>query len=63
MLGLANTPYLLNSTFDLTLNGDVSWDDVWFGHPDGFGNTLVVDGNVIPNGSRQFYNPAPCVTS
>ena len=61
VLGLANTPYLLNSTFRLTLNDDVSWDDVWYGHPDGFGNTLVVDGNVIANGSRQFYNPAPCV--
>lgn len=53
-------PYLLNSTFNLTLNGNLSWDDVWFSHPDGFGNTLIVDGQVIPNGSRQFYDAAGC---
>jgi hypothetical protein len=28
-LGLQNTPYLLASTFSLTLNGDMSWDDAW----------------------------------
>lgn len=62
-LGLTNNPYLLNSTFQLTLNGDVSWDDVWFSHPAAFGNTLVVDGSVIANGTRQFYDPAPCAVS
>lgn len=60
VLGTANTPYLLNSTFQLTLNGDLNWDDAWFGDPAGFGNTLIVDGNVIPNGARQFYNPFSC---
>jgi hypothetical protein len=59
-LGLTNNPYLLNSTFQLTLNGNVSWDDVWFSHPAGFGNTLVVDGQTIPNGGRQSYAPAGC---
>ena len=53
-------PYLLNSTFTLTLNGNLSWDDVWYSHPDGFGNTLVVDGQVIPNGSRNFYDATGC---
>ncbi|MGH7627433.1 MAG: hypothetical protein ACREOJ_19205 [Gemmatimonadaceae bacterium] len=53
-------PYLLNSTFNLTLNGNLNWDDVWFSHPDGFGNTLIVDGQVIPNGSRHFYDAAGC---
>lgn len=53
-------PYLLNSTFKLTLNGNLSWDDAWFSHPDGFGNTLIVDGQVMPNGSRTFYDAAGC---
>ncbi len=59
-LGLSNSPYLLNSTFTLALGGDVSWDQVWFSHPAGFGNTLVVDGQTIANGSRQFYDAAGC---
>jgi len=63
VLGLANTPYLLNSTFQLNLGQDLSWADVWYGHPAGFGNTLVVNGVVIDNGSRQSYNPAPCPAS
>lgn len=53
-------PYLLESTFQLTLNGNLSWDDVWFSHPDGFGNTLVVDGQVMANGSRNFYDAVGC---
>jgi hypothetical protein len=53
-------PYLLESTFRLTLNGNLNPDDVWLSHPDGFGNTLVVDGQVIANGSRQFYDAVGC---
>jgi len=59
-LGLANGPYLRNSTFSLSLAGDVSWNDVWFSHPAGFGNTLTVDGQAIPNGNRQFYSATEC---
>lgn len=59
-LGLANTPYLLNSTFTVNLTEDLSWDDVWYSHPEGFGNTLVVNGEEVGNGSREFYNPAAC---
>ena len=60
-LGLpANATRLQNSSFRLTLNGDVSWDDAWFYHPAGFGNTLVVDGNEIANGTRHFYDAAGC---
>ncbi len=60
-LGLnATLPYLQNSTYDLTLNGNVSWNEVWFDHPAGRGNTLVVDGAPIANGSRQFYSAATC---
>lgn len=39
-LGLASTPYLLNSTFTIALGGDVSWSDVWFSHPAGYGNNF-----------------------
>ena len=53
-------PFLLNSTFTLTLNGNLDWDDAWFAHPAGFGNALVVDGQTIPNGSRNFYDAAGC---
>ena len=59
-LGLANGPYLLNSRFTLSLGGDMSWDDVWYAHPAGFGNTLIVDGQMIANGSRQFYTTQGC---
>lgn len=59
-LGLDNRPYLLNSTFQLTLGGDLRWDDVWFSHPAGFGNQLVVDGELIGNGARQFYSATGC---
>ena len=59
-LGLQNTPYLLNSTFRLALNGDVSWADAWYSHRAGFGNTLVVDGSVIAEGARQFYSQTSC---
>ncbi len=59
-LGLTNNPYLLNSTFQLTLNGNVNWDDVWYGHAAGFGNHLIVDGVEIANGNRQFYEAAGC---
>lgn len=55
-----NATRLQNSTFRLTLNGDVSWDDAWFYHPAGFGNTLVVNGAEIPNGTRQFYDGVGC---
>ena len=53
-------PYLLGSTFRLTLEGNLSWDDAWFSHPDGVGNTLVVDGQVMANGSRNFYDAVGC---
>jgi hypothetical protein len=59
-LGLTSNPYLLNSTFQLTLGGDLDWDEVWYGHPAGFGNTLLVDGQPIANGNRQFYDAAGC---
>lgn len=59
-LGLANQPFLNNSTFRISLGGDLDWSEAWYGHPDGFGNTLIVDGQAIPNGTRQFYDPVGC---
>jgi hypothetical protein len=59
-LGLTDNPYLRNSTYTLALGGDLQWSDVWFSHPEGFGNTLVVDGEPIANGERQFYDPDGC---
>jgi hypothetical protein len=56
-LGLANAPYLLNSNYSLSLGGDIAWNDVWVSHPAGFGNTLTVDGAVIPNVQRTAYDP------
>ena len=59
-LGLQQDPYLLNSTYRLQLGGNIPWKDVWYSHPKGFGNTLLVDGIRIPNGARQFYDPERC---
>lgn len=61
-LGLASAPYLLNSSYTLSLGGDIAWDDVWYSHPAGFGNTLTVDGVVIPNGSRVAYDASRTCT-
>jgi hypothetical protein len=60
---MVNSTRLQNSTFELTLNGDVSWDDAWFYHPAGFGNTLVVDGTEVANGPRHFYSESGCPAS
>jgi hypothetical protein len=59
-LGLSSNPFLLNSTFQLTLGGDLDWDEVWYGHPAGFGNVLLVDGQPVANGTRQFYDAVGC---
>jgi hypothetical protein len=61
-LGLNTDPYLLNSSYTLSLGGNIAWDDVWYSHPAGFGNTLTVDGVVIPNGSRVAYDGARTCT-
>ena len=60
VLGLNVSPFLLNSTFRIELGGDMSWSEAWFGHDAGYGNTLVVDGQTIANGNRQFYSASTC---
>jgi hypothetical protein len=57
-LGLQNSPYLRNSSYTISLGGNLNWDDVWFSHPAGFGNTLTVDGVLMPNGQRAAYDMA-----
>ncbi|HKS04760.1 MAG TPA: hypothetical protein VJR92_00480 [Gemmatimonadaceae bacterium] len=59
-LGLSTNPFLMNSTFRLTLNGDVSWDEAWYGHPAGLGNSLIVDDQLIDNGFRHSYSATTC---
>jgi len=59
-LGLTTNPYLKRSTFQLDLGGDLEWDDAWFSHPAGFDNTLVVDGQTVANGARQFFDASTC---
>ena len=48
--------YLQHSGFTLALGGDVAWSDAWYAHPDGFGNSLVVNGQVVPHGKRVAYD-------
>ena len=57
-LGLSNNPYLLGSTYVIDLGGDLTWDEAWFGHPDGFDNVLVVDGVTMANGTSHQYDAA-----
>jgi hypothetical protein len=59
-LGLQNGPYLRNSNYTLKLGG-IPWADVWYSNPAGFGNTLTVDGQVVPYGSHVAYDATrPC---
>lgn len=55
-LGIAVQPYVRNSTYQVTLNGDLAPGDIWYGHPAGFDNTLVVDGVPFPNGIVHAYD-------
>ncbi len=57
-LGLTSGPTLLNSTFTLTMGDDIPWDNVWYSHPAGTGNTLIVNGATIENGEHTAYDAA-----
>lgn len=60
-LGLANTPFVRNSTIALELGPDAPWARAWFAHPDGFGNSLIVNKATIANDRVAPYNPTkPC---
>jgi hypothetical protein len=59
-LGSGDDPYLRNSTYQLTLGGDLSFSDAWFSNPGGLGNTLLVNGHAIGHITRQFFDPNSC---
>jgi hypothetical protein len=59
-LGLGEDPYLLNSTYRLTLGGNLRFSDAWFDNPPGFGNTLIVNGAVIGHRTRRFFDAVTC---
>jgi hypothetical protein len=55
-LGLANAPYLRNSTFALNLGSDLSWTSAWYAHLAGQGNTLSVNGTPVAPDRRNAYD-------
>ena len=59
-LGSTGGPYLRNSTYRLTLGGDLPFGDAWFSNPGGLGNTLRVNGHAIGHITRQFFDPNSC---
>lgn len=59
-LGLQNDNYMVNSTYRLSLGGDLPFSAAWFSNPAGFGNTLIVDGRTIAHGNRRFFDEASC---
>ncbi|MDQ2768077.1 MAG: hypothetical protein M3Y30_13075 [Gemmatimonadota bacterium] len=59
-LGLTDFPWLENSTYRVSLNGNLRMSDVWYGNEAGHGNTLIVDGHTIPAGTRQSYSEDTC---
>jgi hypothetical protein len=57
-LGIQSGLYLLDSNYNIKLGDDIPWADVWFTHAAGFGNTLVVNGAAVANGSRLSFDAA-----
>jgi hypothetical protein len=62
-LGLANASSVRNSTYTVSLGSDIAWSDVWYSHPAGLGNTLIVNGEALPNGSRTAYDATKVCTT
>jgi hypothetical protein len=59
-LGSTGGFYLRNSTYRLTLGGDLPFSDAWFSNPGGLGNTLLVNGHAIGHITRQFFDENSC---
>lgn len=57
-LGLNTNPYLRNSFYTLRLGADIPFAGVWYANPANLGNTFVVNGATIPNGSVHSYDAA-----
>jgi hypothetical protein len=49
-------PYLRNSTYVVSLNGNLDWNNVWYSEVPNLGETLIVDGASVPPGSRLAYD-------
>ncbi len=60
VLGLDDLPYI--EAFDLqgATGRKPVVEGAWFGNEAGHGNRLIVDGRLIPNGTRQFYSETSC---
>ncbi len=56
-LGIQNGAYLINSSYTLTLGSDIDWNNAWYAHAAGTGNSLIVNGQAIANGIVQAYDP------
>jgi hypothetical protein len=59
-MGLQSGIATKNATYAVTLGDDIKWSDVWYSHPAGSGNTLMVDGQQMANGSRAAYDAKGC---
>ena len=58
-LGVGNNqPYLKNSAYKVSLGSDLSFANAWYANPTGFGNTLLVNGTTIANGTKHSYDAA-----
>jgi hypothetical protein len=55
-LGIQSGPSLLDSTYTLTLGADIPWENAWYVNLAGQGNTLIVNGQSVPSGSRKSYD-------
>lgn len=60
--GQLTRPYVRHSTYNISLGGDLRWEDAWYSDPAGFDNSLIVDGTEIPNGARLAYDAARTCT-
>jgi hypothetical protein len=49
-----------NSSYTIRLGDDIPWSNVWYSHPAGAGNSLMVDGQPISTGSRVTYDARGC---
>ena len=50
--------FLKSSTYSITSAGDLPLDKAWFTNPAGYGNTLIVNGQTMPNVSNAAYDAA-----
>jgi hypothetical protein len=49
-----------NSTYTISLGDNIPWSEAWYSHPGGAGNTLMVNGESIANGSHAAYDARGC---